>query len=179
MPALSAEQIVERLQTTFGDDIRHVKIDALDPSVEVAPNRVVDVCRFLRDTPDLAFDTLSNLCGVDYLEPDPKRAAKFPHEPHVEVVYHLFSLVHRHRIVLRVRLPRWRDDEPGRLPQVDSVTSVWPAANWHERECFDLMGIEFLGHPRLERILCPSDWVGHPLRKDYEMPLEYHGIRGK
>ena len=60
-----------------------------------------------------------------------------------------------------------------------SVSGVWPTADWHERETYDLVGVRFTGHPNLVRILCPEDWVGHPLRKDYEMPLEYHGIRGK
>jgi NADH-quinone oxidoreductase subunit C len=176
---MTAEEIIERLQSRFGDAIPDARADARDPWVEVAPERLLDVCRYLRETPELAFDTLSNLCGVDYFESDPKRAAKFPHEPHLEVVYHLFSLVHRHRIVARVKLPRWLDDEPGRLPQLASVTSLWAIADWHERECYDLVGVEFLGHPNLTRILCPPDWVGHPLRKDYEMPLEYQGIRGK
>ena len=68
---------------------------------------------------------------------------------------------------------------PGRLPEVASLAGVWRTADWHEREVYDLSGVSFTGHPDLRRILCPEDWVGHPLRKDYEMPLEYHGIRGK
>ena len=65
------------------------------------------------------------------------------------------------------------------LPEVPSVTGVWRTADWHEREVFDLSGVNFIGHPRLNRILCPEDWEGYPLRKDYEMPLEYHGMRGR
>jgi len=78
-----------------------------------------------------------------------------------------------------VKLPRWKDDVVGELPEVDSVSDVWAIADWHEREAYDLVGIRFLGHPNPKRILCPEDWVGHPLRKDYEFPLEYHDIRGK
>ena len=76
-------------------------------------------------------------------------------------------------------LPRWKDDEEGQLPELPSVTSVWNTADWHEREVYDLCGVRFQDHPNLRRILCPEDWVGYPLRKDYEMPLEYHGIRGR
>jgi NADH-quinone oxidoreductase subunit C len=76
-------------------------------------------------------------------------------------------------------LPRWKDDKEGELPEIPTVSGVWKIADWHERETFDLVGINFLGHPNLTRILCAEDWVGHPLRKDYEFPLEYHGIRAK
>jgi NADH-quinone oxidoreductase subunit C len=115
---------------------------------------------------------------VDYFEPDEKLAKKFPYEPHVEVVYHLRSMTHRHLMVMKTKLPRWKDDVPGRLPEVPTVSHVWAIADWHEREAYDLVGIHFVGHPNLVRILCVDDWVGHPLRKDYEFPLEYHGIRG-
>ena len=97
----------------------------------------------------------------------------------MEVVYHLSSTVKKHTLVLKVMLPRWKDDQPGQLPEVPSVADVWRTADWHEREVFDLSGVRFTGHPDLRRILCPEDWVGHALRKDYEMPLEYHGIRGR
>jgi NADH-quinone oxidoreductase subunit C len=82
-------------------------------------------------------------------------------------------------LVVKVILPRWKNDEEGQLPEVPSVADVWRTADWHEREVFDLSGVHFTGHPDLRRILCPEDWVGYPLRKDYEMPLEYHGIRGR
>jgi NADH-quinone oxidoreductase subunit C len=82
-------------------------------------------------------------------------------------------------LVLKTNLPRWRDDIPGQLPEAPSVSSVWNTAQWHEREVYDLMGVKFLGNTDLRRILCPEDWVGHPLRKDYVMPEEYHGIRSK
>jgi NADH-quinone oxidoreductase subunit C len=122
---------------------------------------------------------LNCVSGVDYLELDPKKAPKAGFDPHVEVVYHLQSFTHRHRFVVKVILPRWQGDKPGSLPAVPSVVSIWPAANWHERETYDLAGVNFVGHPELTRILLADDWVGHPLRKDYEFPLEYHGIRAR
>jgi NADH-quinone oxidoreductase subunit C len=91
----------------------------------------------------------------------------------------LHSFTHRHRFVVKVTLPRWKDGKPGELPEVPSVTSLWASANWHEREVYDLAGVRFIGHPELTRILLADDWEGHPLRKDYEFPLEYHGIRGR
>jgi NADH-quinone oxidoreductase subunit C len=101
----------------------------------------------------LQFTFLSDITAVD----------KFPLEPRFELNYHLLSLEYRKRIRLKVRIP-------GDDPVIDSVTSIWPAANWHEREAFDLMGIRFEGHPDLTRILMPDDWEGYPLRKDY--PVE-------
>ncbi len=101
---------------------------------------------------------LNCISGVDYLEPDPKKAAKAGFEPHLEVVYHLSSFTHRHRFVVKVILPRWKDDKPGELPEVPSVTSIWRAADWHEREVYDLCGIWFTGHPDLTRILLSEDW---------------------
>jgi len=85
----------------------------------------------------------------------------------------------KHSLVLKVILPRWKNDTEGELPEVPTVSKIWPTADWHEREVFDLSGVNFTGHPNLRRILCPEDWEGYPLRKDYEMPLEYHGIRGR
>jgi NADH-quinone oxidoreductase subunit C len=80
---------------------------------------------------------------------------------------------------LKILLPRWKDNKAGDLPEVPSVTDLWRTADWHEREVYDLAGVYFTGHPNLTRILLSEDWVGHPLRKDYEFPLEYHGIRGR
>ncbi len=127
-------------------------------------------------SPTSAFDMLHCITAVDYFEPDPKKAAQVEWQPHLELIYHLSSMVHRHRLVLKVRLPRWREDKPGQLPEVPSLSGVWSTADWHEREVFDLSGVCFVGHRELRRILCPEDWVGHPLRKDYQMPAEYHGI---
>jgi NADH-quinone oxidoreductase subunit C len=76
-------------------------------------------------------------------------------------------------------LPRWKSDTAGELPDVPTVSALWAIGNWHEREVYDLCGVNFTGHPELHRILLSEDWEGHPLRKDYEFPLEYHGIRGR
>jgi NADH-quinone oxidoreductase subunit C len=171
--------IAAALEQKFGDRIKSKNLEALDPFAVVEPSALVEICRYLRDDPRLKFELLNCISGVDYLEPDAKKAPKAGFEPHVEVVYHLSSFTHRHRFVLKLILPRWKDDRPGQLPEVPSVTSVWRTADWHEREVYDLSGIGFTGHPSLTRILLSDDWEGHPLRKDYEFPLEYHGIRGR
>jgi NADH-quinone oxidoreductase subunit C len=174
---MNGQAFVDRLKQKFGDAITGCNLEAIDPWIEVAPHALVDVCRYLRDEPDLRFNYLNCITAVDYFEPDPKKAAKVKWQPHIEVVYHLWSLPNKVSLVLKVMLPRWKDDVPGQLPEVPSVAGVWRTADWHEREVYDLSGVYFTGHPDLRRILCPEDWVGHPLRKDYEMPLEYHGIR--
>ncbi len=112
--------------------------------------RLRSVCEFLRDVPELNFKYLSDVTAVDL----------YPAEPRFEVVYHLRSLEPYERLRLKVRLS-------GDNPQIDSVVPVWPGANSFEREVFDLMGIQFDGHPFLRRILLPEDWEGHPLRKDF------------
>lgn len=178
--ALTYAQIYQAVAEKFGEAaITGWNDQAKDPWIEVAPENLVAVAEHLKYNPDLAFDSLCDLTGVDYLEPDPKLAAKFPYAPHLEVVYHLQSIRHLHRLTLKVKVARWKNDVEGQLPEVPSVSSVWAIADWHEREAYDLMGIHFTGHPNLVRILCVDDWVGHPLRKDYDFPLEYHGVRGR
>jgi NADH-quinone oxidoreductase subunit C len=172
-------EIIALLEQQFGDRIKSKKLDAIDPFVVVDPADLLEVCRFLQGDPRLRFEFLNCISGVDYLEPDPKKAPKAGFEPHFEVVYHFQSFTHRHRFVLKLLLPRWKDNKPGDLPEVPSVTGLWRTADWHEREVYDLSGVWFTGHPELRRILTSEDWVGHPLRKDYEFPLEYHGIRGR
>jgi NADH-quinone oxidoreductase subunit C len=176
---MTAADIVALLEQKFAERIKAKKLDALDPYVVIEPADLVAVCRHLRDEPSLSFELLNCISGVDYLEPDAKKAPKAGFEPHTEVVYHLSSFTHRHRLVVKLILPRWRDNQPGELPEVPSLTSLWPTADWHEREVYDLSGVHFTGHPDLRRILLSEDWIGHPLRKDYEFPLEYHGIRGR
>jgi NADH-quinone oxidoreductase subunit C len=176
---MTGADIIAALDQQFGGRIKGRKPEALDPFVVVEPADLVEVCRFLRDDPRLRFEMLNCVSGVDYFEADPKKAPKAGFEPHVEVVYHLQSFTQRHRFVLKVLLPRWKDGKEGELPAVPSVTSLWASADWHEREVYDLSGVWFTGHPDLRRILLSEDWVGHPLRKDYKFPLEYHGIRGR
>jgi NADH-quinone oxidoreductase subunit C len=176
---LKAADIAGILEQRFPGKIKDKKLEALDPFVVIDPADLVEVCLFLRDDPRLSFTLLNCISGVDYLELDSKKAPKAGYEPHLEVVYHLSSFAHRHRFVVKLMLPRWKNNTPGEIPEVPSVTSVWPAADWHEREVYDLSGVWFTGHPNLCRILLADDWVGHPLRKDYEFPKEYHGIRGR
>jgi len=176
---MTGPEIIAVLEEKFADRIKGKKGDAIDPYVVVEPADLLAVCRFLRDDPRLKFEFLNCISGVDYLELDPKKAPKAGFEPHTEVVYHFSSFTHRHRFVVKIILPRWKDNKAGELPEVPSVVSLWATADWHEREVYDLSGIWFTGHPDLRRILTSEDWVGHPLRKDYEFPLEYHGIRGR
>jgi NADH-quinone oxidoreductase subunit C len=117
--------------------------------------RIVEVARALRDTPAAAFDACSDVTATDW----PPRAARF------DVIYSLYSTIRRHRVRLKARVP---DGE-----SVPTVSGVWPAANWLEREVFDMFGIVFDAHPDLRRILMPDDWQGYPERKDY--PLEGPG----
>ena len=125
------------------------------PTITVAREQLVDTCRALRDTPELRFAFLVDLLPVDYL----------PREPRFELVYLLVSLEHRNRLRLKVRLQ-------GSDARVRTVTGVWPAANWSEREAYDLYGIHFSDHPDLRRILMPDDWEGYPLRKDYPVQIK-------
>lgn len=176
---MSEPKFIDQLKARFGDRIVGANLQNIDPWVEVTPDGLLEVCKHLRDASDLAFDYLSCISGVDYCHTDEKKAAKAGWQPRLEVVYHLYSMKHKHSVVLKVMLSRWQDDQPGKLPELPSVAGLWSTADWHEREVYDLSGVYFRGHPNLRRILCPEDWVGHPLRKDYEMPLEYHGIRGR
>ena len=165
---MTPADILALLQTAFG---LITKPDALDPFALVGPHQLRDVCTFLKDDPRLRFDFLNDITATDWLEPDPKKIAKAGFDPHLEVVYHLSSFAHPgRRLTLKVVLPR----DGAELP---SVAALWPTADWHEREAFDLLGVRFAGHPNLVRILLADDWIGHPLRKDYEYPLEYRGIR--
>ncbi|MGV3606840.1 MAG: NADH-quinone oxidoreductase subunit C [Planctomycetaceae bacterium] len=172
-------QLLDRLTKKFGSKISGSNLQAIDPWIEVTPDGLVEVCRFLKDDAELKLDYLNCITGIDYLEVDPKKAAKADFQPHTEVVYHLSSIVKKHSLVVKVKLPRWKDDVPGQIPELPSVNQIWRTADWHEREVYDLSGVWFTGHPNMRRILCPEDWEGYPLRKDYQMPLDYHGIRGR
>src|SRR5437763_1126413 len=143
---MTPADIIARLESQFGPRIQAKNLDAIDPFVVVAPADLLDVCRFLRDDPALKFEMLNSIGGVDYLETDPKKVPKAGFEPHLEVVYHLssFSVRPNNRIlrfVLKVNLPRWKDGKAGELPEVPSVTPIWGAAEWHEREVYDLSGV--------------------------------------
>jgi len=175
---MNATDIIQNLDEKFGPVLKAKNLTALDPYIVVAPSDWPTVAQYLRDDPRLHFDILNCITVVDYLEIEPAKVAKAGFEPHLEVVYHLSSFTHRHRFVVKLLLPRWKGDGAKQeLPEVPSVCHLWPAANWHEREAYDLNGVLFEGHPNLVRILMADDWVGYPLRKDYKYPLEYQGIR--
>lgn len=175
---MTFSEIVECLEQRFGTALTAKYVATTDPYATVEPTSLLDVCRFLRDDPRLSFELLNDVTGTDYLEPDPKKLAKAGFEQHLEVVYRFSSFSYPgRRFTLKVILPRWNGGRVGELPEVPSVAAVWRTADWQEREVFDLVGVFFTGHPDLRRILLAEDWTGHPLRKDYEYPLEYHGIR--
>ena len=146
---------VTALQAELPGAVEHVSYWVGDWTVIVPAARLLEVGRFLRDTPDTAFDFCSDVTASDW----PIRPQRF------DVVYCLYSTRHRHRLRIKVRAAE--------LEPVPSATSLWPAANWLEREAYDLFGINFTGHPDRRRILMPDDWQGHPQRKDY--PLEGPG----
>jgi NADH-quinone oxidoreductase subunit C len=176
---MSGQAFVDRLKKAFSDGIVDTNFEAIDPWVEVSPAALIAVCQYLKGEADLRFDMLNCITVIDYLETDPKKAKKVDFEPHLEVVYHMWSVPNKTSLVLKVKLPRWKDDQEGQIPELPTVSNIWRTADWHEREVYDLSGVHFTGHPNLRRILCPEDWEGHPLRKDYEMPLDYHGVRGR
>ncbi|RPH94766.1 NADH-quinone oxidoreductase subunit C [candidate division KSB1 bacterium] len=124
--------------------------------IRVPSGILCEAARTLRDDPRLRFDCLMCLSAVDRPE-------------ELQAVYHLYSMEHDHSCALRCCIPK--DN-----PEIPTVSDIWPAAEWHEREAFDMMGIRFTGHPDPRRILCADDWEGHPLRRDYQPPSEFHGI---
>ncbi len=158
-PAITElEQLKDRLEVARLLDwnaaaVPAAKFDRNELTVEIGRSFIRDACAFLRDAPELRYNFLSDLTCVDW----------YPNEPRFHVVYHLLSIPRLTRLRLKVLLN-------GDDPALDSVTPVWPAANFFEREVYDLFGIRFNGHPYLRRLLMPENWEGHPLRKDY--PVE-------
>lgn len=157
---MKPSEVVELLkQQDFADKILSADETSLQPGITINPQWIEDILYFLRDDERLAFDSLSCLSGVDY------GVGK-----ELGVVYHLFSMTHKHWLVVKVKLDREK-------PHVPTIEHIYKAANWHEREAFDLYGIVFDFHPDLRKILTPDDWEGFPLRKDYVVQETYHGIK--
>jgi NADH-quinone oxidoreductase subunit C len=156
---MTTTEIAALLRERFKDKVLDVADGEKHGHVRLAPEILVEACTFLRDDARTSFEQLHDLTAVDWLD-------------HFEVVLHLTSLRRKHGLCVKVKTPSRED------AVCPSVTSVWPAADWHERETWDLMGVRFTGHPHLRRIMLPEDWQGHPLRKDEGNPLEYHGIPG-
>jgi NADH-quinone oxidoreductase subunit C len=145
--------IAEIVKGKFPEDVLETGSHAGQHWVVLKPEKLRDVCRYLKEDQDLKMDYLIDITAVDYM----------PRSPRFEVVYQLHSIKHNHRIRLKVPV----DESDATVP---SVSGIWRTANWHERETYDLLGITFDGHPDPRRILMPDDWEGHPLRKDY--PIE-------
>lgn len=146
---ISGKVLIDKLERLSGED-------ATELVIKLAPDALPDVAKYLLENPTLGFGSLMCLSAVDLGE-------------ELQVVYHLFSIEHRHRMTIKVNVTKEK-------PNVPSVSKVWPTAGWHEREAYDLMGVVFEGHEDLRRILLPEDWEGHPLRKDYEFPKEHRGV---
>lgn len=146
---MSVAAVVERMKGKFGASVLEVIEFRGETTVVVKKDDIVAICASLKA--DEGFNFLTDLCGVDYLG---KKSDRFM------VVYNVYNISTHERLRLKVSVSESE-------PTVDTVSSVWGTANWHERECWDLMGISFNQHPDLRRILMPADWVGHPLRKDY------------
>jgi NADH-quinone oxidoreductase subunit C len=146
--------IVKKIKEKFPKAILDVKTYKDELTLYIEKESIYKVAKYLRDNDELAFDFLSDLCGVDKTRLDNNNS--------FEVVYHLYSLKRNHRVRLKVQIPASK-------PTISTVTNVWKTANWHEREAYDMFGIVFEGHPSLERILTPDGFEGHPLRKDYPL----------
>jgi len=157
---MTPTDIADKLTRRFPESLLQTLPEDKHPRVHVEAADWRPLAEYLAGDADLAFDFLGCLSGVDYLT-----------EEKLAAVYDLRSTRHDHWFAVKVFTPRHE-------PVIPSVTDLWPAAGWHEREAWDLFGIHFEGHPDLRRILLPEDWEGHPLRKDYVFPREYHGIPG-
>jgi len=149
---MDLETIVNKVKKNFPEALLDARTFRGEHTLTVKARDILAVCRFLRDDPELFFDFLTDLCGVD----------DYPRQPRFEMVYHLCAMKTRNRLRLKVFLP-------GEDPRVASVVSVWKGADWLEREAFDMYGIVFEGHPDLRRILLAPDWEGFPLRKDFPL----------
>jgi NADH-quinone oxidoreductase subunit C len=144
----------EKLKKEYSGKLLDIFEFRNDLNVVLKPEDITEICRFLKNDADLKYNFLSCITAADYLGIRDKR---------FEVVYILFSIENHYRIILKVRI---NENE-----EIPSLTSLWNAANWQEREVYDMFGIKFAGHPNLKRILMDDDWVGHPQRKDF--PLTY------
>ena len=156
---LTPEELIAQAQASFGDRIRAAHHDCGDATVVISREEALGIFASLRDQPPFRFNFLIDVTAVDYLGRDPR----------FEVVYHLYSLPQNHRLRVKIGVPESE-------PWVHSLVPLWKAANWLEREVWDMFGIRFLGHPDPRRILMYEEFVGHPLRKDYPVnkrqPLE-------
>jgi len=156
------EEIKKLIDNAFPNVILSEDPHSTPGTLEIAKDATLAVCKFLHENEHTYFDSLSCLTGLD----------NGPETGTMEVIYSLYSIPYDIHLTLKLTLNRSK-------PEAPSVTTIWKAADWHEREAYDLVGIIFLNHPDLRRILLPADWEGHPLQKDYEEPEFYHGIKVK
>ncbi len=154
---ITPQEVFDILQSKFGEKILELQLQTHNPFIKISSDGLLEIAQFLRDDERFQFDYLSCLSGMDY-------------EKTLGVVYHLFSMKKKHKIVIKVEVSKEN-------PIIPSVEKIWKTANWHEREAYDLFGIIFSEHPDLRRILLPYDWEGHPLRKDYQVPEYYNGMK--
>ena len=158
-----AQRLVDLLKNQFALAVLETHAQHGDETVVLDPNSWHEVCRYLRDAPPAQMNMLTDLTAVDYPERDPR----------FEVVAHLYSLQHGHRLRLKTRV----GDRTGEDVRVDSISDLWGSANWMERECYDMFGVRFTGHPDLRRILLGDDWEGHPLLKSYAVDTPHPPYR--
>lgn len=158
----SHQQLAAHAQEILGEALVAVHQAAGELTLEVERDKIISICRRLRDDTKFAFELLIDVCGVDYLDYGRESSRGVKTGPRFAVVYHLLSLKRNQRVRVRAYL----DDE---MPRIASVNEIWNAANWFEREAFDLFGIVFEGHPDLRRILTDYGFVGHPFRKDFPL----------
>ncbi|MEM7548259.1 MAG: NADH-quinone oxidoreductase subunit C [Bacteroidota bacterium] len=162
---MTTEEIVEILEAeSKTGSILGIDEESTPTAILVEPESILNVCKILFEKEELFFDLLECITGLD----------NGVEENTLEVIYHLYSVPFDHKIALKVKLER---GDKSNTARIESVTSLWKAADWMERETYDLLGIHFENHPDLRRILLPADWKGHPLRKDYSDEEYYHGIK--
>lgn len=146
---MNTEKIAQILKKRFLDKVKEVEVSDFKPAFEVDSKSILEVCKFVKDSPDLSFDLLSCMAGVDRMDG-------------FEVVYVLFSFKHKHKLTLKAPLPKEN-------PEIESVSHIWAGANWHEREIFELFGIKFKNHPDPRPLLLPEGWdEGYPMRKGWK-----------
>ncbi|WP_341225908.1 NADH-quinone oxidoreductase subunit C [uncultured Arcticibacterium sp.] len=163
------ENISSAIEAKFGSEsILDKKSEAIQPYIVIDKNSLVKICEFLYTDERFYFDLLNCITAID----------NGPENNSMELWYHLTSIPFEKSFIIRVIIDR-TPKENEELPSVPSLNSIWKTANWHEREAFDLLGINFSDHPDLRRILLPADWLGYPLRQDYQEMETYHGIKVK
>ncbi len=153
---MKPSELLNVIEAEFGDFILESSDQGFDPYIVVEPDALRDVSFFLRDDERMKFDFLRTSLGTDKID-------------FIESLFVLYSYELKHQLIVKVELSH-------KNPEVDTVSDIWKAANWYERESYDLLGINYKDHPDLRRLMMPHDWVGHPLLKDYKSPKKYHGM---